>query len=128
MEPDRGLALLRFFERAPQMLPLYERLEAQLLQRLPGTAVQIQKTQIKFSNRYAFAFASLPLRKDRRLPNPCLLVTFGLGYRLEHPRIVYAVEPYPNRWTHHVPVTRSDEIDDELMGWIAEAHAFSLAK
>lgn len=36
-----------------------------------------------------------------------------------------ASEPYPNRWTHHVLVSDRNEIDDELMGWIKEAAAFS---
>ena len=37
---------------------------------------------------------------------------------MESPRIDAAVEPYPNRWTHHVPVQGIEEIDEELMGWV----------
>lgn len=39
-----------------------------------------------------------------------------------------AVEPYPNRWTHHVLISAPEEIDDELMGWIKEASIFSEGK
>lgn len=40
-------------------------------------------------------------------------------------RIDAAVEPYPGRWTHHVLIAGTGEIDDKLMGWIKEAAAFS---
>ncbi|MDE6880134.1 MAG: hypothetical protein K2P20_02115, partial [Oscillospiraceae bacterium] len=39
-----------------------------------------------------------------------------------------AVEPYPNRWTHHVLVASAEEINGELMGWVKEAAAFSRGK
>lgn len=38
------------------------------------------------------------------------------------------VEPYPGRWTHHVLVSGTEEIDDELMGWVKEAAVFSAGK
>ena len=57
-----------------------------------------------------------------------LLVSFGLSYKKESPRIAYAVEAYPNRWTHHVIVEQAGEIDRELMKWLQEAYAFSLIK
>ena len=39
-----------------------------------------------------------------------------------------AVEPYPNRWTHHVLIGTVEEIDDELLSWIEEAAAFAQSK
>ena len=47
---------------------------------------------------------------------------------MESSRIDAAVEPYPGRWTYHVLISEVDEIDDELMGWVREAAAFSEAK
>ena len=52
----------------------------------------------------------------------------GLRYKKESPRIDAASEPYPNRGTHHMLITSVEEIDDELMGWIKEAAAFSADK
>ena len=40
-------------------------------------------------------------------------MSFGLAYHKESPRIAVAVEPYPQRWTHHVIVTAPEDIDDE---------------
>ena len=56
------------------------------------------------------------------------MLSFGLSYRKEHPRIALAVEPYPNRWTHHVLLTRLDDLDETVMGWVEEAYQFSMEK
>ena len=55
-------------------------------------------------------------------------MTFGLVRRETDPRVAVAVEPYPNRWTHHVLVERPEEIDGELMGWLQEAWTFAETK
>lgn len=61
-------------------------------------------------------------------PEVFLILSFGLRYRLDSPRVAAAAEPYPNRWTHHVIVSDRGQIDDELMGWLREAHDFALIK
>ena len=68
------------------------------------------------------------MRKAKERPDTYIVVTVGTGRRLESPRIDIATEPYPNRWTHHILISGPDEIDDELMGWVKEAAAFSAAK
>lgn len=76
-----------------------------------------------------FAFISfLPVRKTKERPEVYIVVTFGLDYRLESPRIDAVVEPYPGRFTHHVLVSGTGEVDDELMGWVKEAAVFSAGK
>ena len=120
--------VLSFFEGHPAELALYEALFARMEERFPDARVKVQKSQISFYNRHLFAAASLPLRRKRGWPEKCLLVTFGLGHRLESPRIAAAAEPYPNRWTHHVLVTRAEELDGELMGWLEEADGFARNK
>ena len=50
------------------------------------------------------------------------------GHEVLSPRIDVATEAHPNRWTHHVLISDVSEIDDELMGWVKEASAFSEAK
>lgn len=115
-----------FFHAMPDALPLYAALSEQLLTMFPNVTVAVQKTQITFRERYGFAFVSL--RRMKGCPKVFLIVSFGLSHRLDAPRIAVAVEPYPNRWTHHVIVSGVEELDGELMGWLAEAHAFALAK
>lgn len=121
--------ILFFFNEHTDVLPLYERLEAQILAQIPDVKIKVSKTQISFSNKRGFAFASfLPCRRVKDRPKIWLTVTFGHDRKVESPRIDVATEPYPNRWTHHVMVSSVEEIDEELMGWIREAAAFSASK
>ncbi|MGN0970391.1 MAG: DUF5655 domain-containing protein [Aristaeellaceae bacterium] len=109
-----------FFDKAPELLPLYAALEEAILARCPDAQVLVMKSQIAFTVARRFAFASL---RGRRL-----IVTFGLPRRVESPRIRQAVEPYPGRWTHHVILSSRSEIDGTLLGWIEEAWRFASRK
>ncbi len=120
---------LVYFDKMPEMLPLYKCLRDKLEQRYGDEfSIKVSKTQISFRNRYIFAMASLPYRRLKGWPQMYLLVSFGLRDRKESSRIAQASEPYPNRWTHHVIVQAEEEIDDELMGWIDEAYRFAAVK
>ena len=121
--------VLYFFEGKPEALLLYEAFEERVFSEVDSVKVKVQKTQIAFSNRHNFAFVSfLPVRKAKERPEVYIVVTFGLGYRLESPRVDAAVEPYPGRFTHHVLVSGTGEVDGELMGWVKEAAVFSAGK
>ena len=121
--------VLFFFGDRVDALPIYERLENAILTRIPDVKIKAAKTQITFANRRGFAFVSFnPCRRAKDCPAVWMTVTFGLGCRKESPRIDAATEPYPGRWTHHVMVGTPDEIDEELLGWILEAVAFSDTK
>ena len=110
-------------------LPMYEKLEEQILTGIPDVKIKVAKTQITFANKRGFAFVSFnPCRRAKDRPAVWMTVSFGLGYRKESPRIDVATEPYPGRWTHHVMVGSVEEIDDELMDWIREAAVFSAGK
>ena len=125
METDE----LLFFNQKPQALPIYHRLKQQLVQRIPGMTVRVSKTQIGFFNRRGFACVSFtPCRKAKDRPPVWLTVTFGLAEQTCSPRIDAATQPDPGRWTHHVMVGSAEELDDELLGWLQEAAAFSAAK
>lgn len=117
---------LFFFNSMPDALPLYELLSDQLLAAFPNVAVEVKKTQITFREKYGFAFVSL--RRMKGCPKVFIILSFGLSHRLDSPRIAIAVEPYSNRWTHHVIVQSAEEIDGELMDWLAEAREFALIK
>lgn len=121
--------LLYFFDKKPEALALYEAFEARVCSEISPVNVKVQKTQIAFSNKHNFAFVSfLPIRKAGERPDAYIVVTFGLGYRVDSDRIDAAVEPYPRRWTHHILISDTGEIDDKLMGWVKEASDFSAAK
>lgn len=121
--------ILLFFGERAAALPLYEALENRILSEIENVTVKVQKTQISFANRHNFAFVSfLPVRKAKDRPKTYITVTVGLRRHLDSPRVDAATEPYPNRWTHHLLISDPAEVDDELMGWIREAAAFSAGK
>ena len=120
--------MLRYFDGKPQELALYETLFEAMDRAFPESSVRVQKSQISFYDRHLFAAASIPVRRKKDWPKQCLLVTFGLVRREVDPRIAVAVEPYPNRWTHHVVVSRPEEIDGQLLGWLEEARDFARSK
>lgn len=107
-----------FFAGRPEELTLYESFRSCLISEVGAASVKVSKTQVTFSGKYGFAFVSHPRRKR----DVGILVSFGLFHRQESPRIIQAVEPYPNRWTHHVLLRSREEIDEELMGWLREAY------
>ena len=118
--------ILHFFNQHMDSLPLYEAFESSVRKEITDIRIKVQKTQISFYNRHLFACISFTkVRKKKDRPDNYIVITFGLNHKLESSRIDAASEPYPNRWTHHVLVSDINEIDDELMGWIKEAAAFS---
>ena len=120
--------VLFFFDGKPWELALYETLFRRMEAEFPDASVKVQKSQISFYGRHLFGAASLPVRRKKTWPEHCIVVTVGLSYQLESPRVAGAVEPYPNRWTHHVLISREEQIDDELMGWLREAYEFAQSK
>lgn len=124
--PDFTFAdLMQFFDRREREYALCQAFIRQVLDACPDTHIRVQKTQITLENRHGFAFVSLPRRKVKE---PTIVVTLGLSHRVSSPRIWQAVEPYPNRWTHHVLVSDEGQLDGELLGWVKEAAAFAAVK
>ena len=122
-------AVLFFFEKDPAALLLYEAFERAVRELVPDVGIKVQKTQITYTNPKVFAAVSLrPARRKAERPEHYITVTLGLNRRLDSPRVDAASEPYPARWTHHLMISSAGEIDGDLLGWVAEAAAFSASK
>lgn len=118
-----------FFAGKPEELALYEAFREKVLARTENARITVHKTQITFANRHGFAFVSfLPARPKARRPAHWITVSFGLRQRLASPRIDQAVEPYPQRWTHHMLLSDVSEIDGQLLDWIEEAAVWAGCK
>lgn len=120
---------LLFFDKHMDAVPLYEALKNRILNEIENVWIKVQKSQISFYNKHLFACVSFArVRKKRDYPASYIVVTIGLDHKLESSRVEIATEPYPNRWTHHLLVADTGEIDDELIAWIKEAAVFSNKK
>lgn len=120
---------LMFFDDHQDALKLYQAFEDLLYNAFPNVSRRVQKTQITFSNRYVFACVSFAQVKRRaELPKGYLVITLGLPAPLDSDRIAVRTEPYPNRWTHHIVISKPEELDQELFSWISDAYTFAEAK
>ena len=118
-----------FFKATRKLCLCMSSSSKRFLERIPGTTIRVSKTQISFYNRRSFGAVSFnPVRRAAERPPVWVTVTFGLNDRKKSPRIDAAIEPYPNRWTHHVLISSIEDIDEELLGWLEEAAVFSAAK
>ena len=121
------LNTILFFDKHPDALTLYEAFTDAVTTMYPDTEIRVQKTQISFYDVHMFACASFArVKKKKELPD--LVITLGMPYPLESPRVAVKTEPYPGRWTTHIVVGEVGDIDDELLSWVREAHDFAKNK
>ena len=120
---------LMFFDQHMEALPLYRAFEEILFDSFPVANKRVQKTQITFSNRHVFACVSFArVKRKDELPMGYLVVTLGLPVPLDSERVAVKTEPYPGRWTHHIVVSKQEELNEELLSWVREAYDFAAAK
>lgn len=126
-EPDDDTLL--FFSGRPDELELCLALEELLYASFPQVNKRVQKTQISFDNRHLFACVSFARVKRKAELPPCwLTLTLGLPGPLDSPRVAAQTEAYPGRWTLHFVLSRKEELDEELLGWIRASYDFAEAK
>lgn len=113
-----------FFYRHPQALVIFDRLQEEILA-LGEITIEVQKSQISFGSRSKFAWAWLPRGGMKRAQEDNLAFTFGLDYPVADPRMYQVVNPYPNRYTHHLLLRSPNDCDDQLRRWLQESYAFA---
>ena len=119
---------LFFFDGKPEELALYEALLDRIAA-LGAFSITVRKTQISLKNRRVFACVSmLRVLPKKLLPPRFLVLTLGLPYPLGSPRIAAKTEVRPKRWTHHIVLSRPEELDEALLSWLRAAYAFADAK
>ena len=82
--------------------------------------LRVPKSQIAFLRRRAFAWAWMPGRYLRGKHAP-LVLTLALQRRDASPRWKEIVEPAPGRFTHHLELYSTADVDDEVRDWLREA-------
>ncbi len=85
-----------------------------------AASVQTRKSQIAFRRRHNFAAVWLPEQYLKRKTAPLVLTIF-LPWRAESPRWKEVVEPAPGRFTHHLELYDTPDIDEEVRNWLRNA-------
>ena len=80
----------------------------------------ISKSQISFRRHKPFAWLWMPGQYLSGETAP-LVLTFSFRSRDGSPRWKEVVEPAPGRFTHHLELHSTAEIDDEVRSWLLDA-------
>ena len=127
--PELDPRTARFCDSHLEALPLYAGLLCGVRRIGPAVQEKVCKAQISLSCGRVFACASflLFLPKAKLPPASCVL-TLGLSAPLLSPRVAAKTEAYPGRWTHHIVLSRREDLDAELFSWICQALDFAQKK
>ena len=107
----------RVFARSDPQVRTVVRSLIERVQALPEVVVDPKGTCLHLNHRTAFA--GLHPRRD------ALLLNLRSRAPIESPRIRKAERVSANRWHNELLVESVEAIDDELMGWVAAAHALA---
>lgn len=113
-----------FFAEKPELLPVVRAFLLGALDRWPETEIVTQKSQVGLRDPRPFCALTTHVRFPRQPSPHYVTLSLFLPRRLDSLRIAAAVEPYPGRWTHHMPLFRPEDLDAELWAWVEQARAF----
>jgi hypothetical protein len=84
--------------------------------------VRVGRSQVAYRRRRGFAWLWLPGRYLEH-PSAELVLTVALGRHATSPRFKEVVHPGREHWIHHLEVNGTEDVDDEVAGWLREAAA-----
>lgn len=108
-----------FFDGHPFALSVFRAVRS-ILEEIGDFDVRVTKSQVAFRRDRGFAYVWIP---GRWLAHPAadVVLSIGLGRRIDSPRFKEVVHPASRVWMHHLEVRSLDELDDEVTRWLAEA-------
>ena len=114
-----GSEVLEFFAGSPEGMGAYQKV-CGILEELGDYEVRVTKSQVAFRRKRGFAYLWTPERYLRRPSSPVVL-SIALDRRDPSSRFKEVVHPSPSHWMHHLEIHDIDDIDDDVVGWLAEA-------
>jgi hypothetical protein len=108
-----------YFKGAERSGQLFDALR-KAVEDIGAADIHVTKSQVAFRRHRAFAWAWVPGKYLHGRGAP-LVLTLALSHRDPSPRWKQVVEPRPGRFTHHLEISSSSEIDAEVRDWIKEA-------
>ena len=109
-----------FFAGSPEGLALFREVAAAVAA-LDGATVRVSRSQIAFRRRTGFAYLWRPGRYvSSEVP---AVLSIALPRPLDSPRFKEVAHPASRVWMHHLELHDVADLDPEVRGWLAEAHA-----
>jgi len=113
------MTLDEFFQGYDESRPLFDALR-EMIANIGPTEMRISKSQIAFWRRKAVARVWIPARYLKREAAP-LVLTLGFDHRDGSGRWKEIVEPAPGRFTHHLELRSTGDIDEQMRDWLQQA-------
>ena len=109
----------RFFSGKPLSKKLYETIRREV-EALGPVGIRVSKSQIAFRRGSNFALVWMPDQYLKGQTAP-LVLTLSLPSQDSSPRWKEIVEPAPGRFTHHLELYETADIDEEVREWLRQA-------
>ena len=106
-----------FFAGRKAQWQLFEALKQAVLSRYPAAQLRVMKTCIVFEDPKPFLYVSIPKQKAMT----GLMLSVSLREEEAHPRFYRVVPLSKTRYTVHIHVSAAQEINEELLEWIARS-------
>jgi hypothetical protein len=113
------MGLDAFFDGFPESRQLFDALRKEV-DSLGEVELRVTRSQVALRRAKNFAWAWIPEKSLRRKAAP-LVLSFGFRHRDPSPRWKEIVEPYRGRFTHHLELYSTKDIDKEVFGWLQAA-------
>jgi hypothetical protein len=84
---------------------------------LEGVSIRATRSQVAFRRRKNFAIVWVP-GKYLRQPVPPLVLTFSFSQPVDSPRWKEVTKVSPARYTHHLELHSTSDVDDEVRTWL----------
>ena len=110
------MTLDEYFKGKYESRKLFDSLRS-VIETLDGVEMRVTKSQVAFYRRRAFAWAWMPGKYLRGKVAP-LVLTLALPFKDTSPRWKEIVEPRPGRFTHHLELHSTSDMDDEVCEWV----------
>jgi Domain of unknown function (DUF5655) len=109
-----------FFRGSPDGLALFGAVQA-AMESIGAFHVRVTKSQIAFRRRKGFAYLWRPGQYvTSEIP---AVLSIALPRRISSDRVKSVAHPSAKVWMHHLELSNSSQIDDEVHDWLAEAYA-----
>jgi hypothetical protein len=114
-----------FFKGYAKPRALYRSLK-KLIAQLGPVETEVTRSQVGFRARTRFAWAWLPQKWLKNVPQDGLVLTFDLPRKLRSKRFKEIFEVRKGRFTHHLVLSEAAQLDGEVRGWLDEARRHAL--
>ena len=114
-----GTIVKEFFAEREESRQIFEAV-SDAIEAIGPAELRISKSQISFRRRKAFASVWMPSQYVSGKVAP-LVLTLSFRNRSASPRWKEIVEPAPGRFTHHLELYSTGDIDDEVRAWLQDA-------